>query len=303
MHGRSSAPGRSEGVAIALGGGTARGLVHVGVLKALDDSGTRPTMLGGTSFGAVIAALYALCGNAYELERVVRTQDIGEVWRQGIDFGLHRGAVVHGRRLRDWLDRKFFFGATFEDLHVPLAVATTDLATGELVIVDSGPLADAVRASCALPGLFAPVPWRDQWLIDGGFVEPVPFSTLGGGDGVRKLGVHAGVDVRSSKVVRAIRAFNVTPFGRAFLAHGERVTPRGPIGQIYRGLTISLGSYSRGLRVPADATLLRVEPHISWWDFHKSPDAVLAGERAMRELLGSGLLAEPVPEPTAVALP
>ena len=303
MHGQPSAPGRSAGVAIALGGGTARGMVHVGVLKALDDSGTHPTMLGGTSFGAVIAALYALCGNAYELEHVVRTQDIGEVWRQGIDFGLHRGAVVHGKRLRDWLDRKFFFGAAFEDLRVPLAVATTDLTTGELVIVDSGPLADAVRASCALPGLFAPVPWRDRWLIDGGFVEPLPFSTLAGGDGVRKLGVHAGVDVRSSRAVRAIRAFNATPYGRAFLARGERVTPRGPLGQIYRGLTISLGSYSRGLRVPDDATLLRVEPSISWWDFHKSPGAILAGERAMRELLGSGFLSEPASKPTAVALP
>ncbi|HNQ98871.1 MAG TPA: patatin-like phospholipase family protein [Trueperaceae bacterium] len=285
-------------IAIALGGGTARGMVHVGVLKALDDLGVRPTMLGGTSFGAVIATLYALCGNAYELERVVRTQDIGEVWRQGLDFGLHRGAIVHGERLRDWLDRKFFFGATFEDLPMPLAIATTDLATGELVVVASGSLADAVRASCALPGLFAPVRWRDRWLIDGGFVEPVPFSTLTG-VGVRKLGVHAGVDVRSSSVVRAIRRFNTTPFGRAFLARGERVTPRGPIGQIYRGLAISLGSYSRGLKVPPDARLLRVEPHISWWDFHKSPAAIDAGETAMRELIASGFLMAP----TAVALP
>lgn len=293
MRRESDARGGQAGVAVALGGGTARGLVHVGVLRALDDHGARPAMLGGTSFGAVIAALYALAGNAYEVERVVRVQDMAEVWRQGLDFGLHRGAVVHGRRLRDWLDRKYFLGATFADARVPLVVATTDLATGELVTLSSGSIAEAVRASCALPGLFAPVEWQGRWLIDGGFVDPVPFSTLPTRDGVHKLGVHAGVDVRKSSVVRAIRRFNATRLGRAFLRHGERVAPHGPIGQIYRGLAISLGSYSRGLTVPDDAVLLRVEPQINWWDFHKSPAAIEAGERAMQDLLGSGFLARP----------
>ncbi len=292
-------PAATGDIALALGGGTARGLVHVGVLKALDDRGLRPAMLGGTSFGAIIAALYALCGNGYELERIVREQDLEEVWRQGIDFGLHRGALIHGRRMRDWLDRKYFMGATFEDARVPLVIATTDLATGELVRLSSGSIADAVRASCALPGLFAPVLWQGRWLIDGGFVEPVPFSALSDSGAAVRLGVHAGVDVRRSNVVGAIRRFNRTGFGRAFLARGERADPRGPFGQIYRGLAISLASYSRDLQVPEGATLLRVEPQISWWDFHKSPAAIQAGEKAMRELLAGGFL-EPrraVPSP------
>lgn len=280
--------GAGAAVALALGGGTARGLVHVGVLKALEAAGVRPVMLGGTSFGAVVAALYALTGSALELERIVREQDMAEVWRQGVDFGLHRGAVVNGRRLRDWLDRKFFQGASFDEVQVPLAIATTDLGTGALVRLDSGSVADAVRASCALPGLFAPVRWRDRLLIDGGFVEPVPFSTLTRMPGVWRLGVHAGVDVRHSSVVRQIRRFNATAAGRAFLRGGERVAPGGPLGQIYRGLAISLGSYSKGLVVPDDATLLRVEPHISWWDFHRSPAAIRAGELATRALLTGG---------------
>lgn len=277
-------------VALALGGGTARGLVHVGVLKALDDHGARPAVLGGTSFGAVVAALYALCGNSYELERIAREQDMAELWRQALDFGLHKGSLVHGRRLRDWLDRKYFLGATFADARVPLVVATTDLRTGGLVPLRSGSIADAVRASCALPGLFAPVRWGDRWLIDGGFVDPVPFSVLPEDGKAPRLGVHAGVDVRRSGVIKAIRRFNATRAGRAFLRRGASVDPRGPLGQIYRGLAISLGSYSRGLAVPAGARLLRVEPQISWWDFHKSPAAIQAGERAMRQLLETGFL-------------
>lgn len=277
-------------VAVALGGGTARGLVHVGVLKALDANGAPPVMLAGTSFGAIIAALYALTGNALEVERIVRDQDMAEVWRQGLDFGLHHGALINGRRLRDWLDRKYFLGATFADVQVPLVIATTDLATGELVRVDSGNIADAVRASCALPGLFAPVKAGGRWLIDGGFVEPVPFSSLPVANGVARLGVHAGVDVRRSGVVRAIRRFNASRVGRAFLRRGARVEPHGPLGQIYRGLAISLGSYSHALQAPAAATLLRLDPHMAWWDFHKSPLAIQVGERAMTELIASGFI-------------
>lgn len=277
-------------VAVALGGGTARGLVHVGVLKALDANGTPPFMLGGTSFGAIVAALYALTGNALEVERIVRDQDMAEVWRQGLDCGWNHGAPINGRRLRDWLDRKYFLGATFADVQVPLVIATTDLATGELVRVDSGNIADAVRASCALPGLFAPVKTGGRWLIDGGFVEPVPFSSLPAATGVVRLGVHAGVDVRRSSLVRAIRRFNASRTGQAFLRRGARVEPNGPLGQIYRGLAISLGSYSHALQAPADATLLRLDPPMAWWDFHKSPLAIQVGERAMSELIASGFI-------------
>lgn len=275
-------------MALALGGGTARALAHVGVLRALEDAGVRPVVVGGTSFGAVMAALYALSGSSLELERIVREQDMAEVWRQGLDFGLHRGALVNGRRLRDWLDRKYFQGATFADVEVPLVIGTTDLATGELVALRSGCIADAVRASCALPGIFAPVKLGSRWLIDGGFVEPVPFSLLSSGPGRRLLGVHAGVDVRRSGVVRAIRNFNASRAGRAFLRRGAAVTPNGPLAQIYRGLAISFGSYEHGLDTPPSATLLRVDPRMAWWDFHKSPIAFAAGQRAMRELLATG---------------
>lgn len=270
---------------VALSGGAARGMAHIGVLKALDAHGRPPALVAGTSYGAIIAALYALSGNALEVERVVRSQDVAEVWRQGVDFGLHRGALIHGRRLSDWLDRKFLFGATFADARVPLAVACTDLASGALVTLEHGSIAQAVRASCALPGLFAPVRWDGRTLIDGGFLEPIPYRALRSLPGGHLLGVHTGVDVRRSGVVRAIRRFNVSKVGRSFIRRAKRVEVRGALSQIVRGAAISLGSYSRGVHVPRGATLLRVDPGIAWWDFHQSPRAIEAGERAMAALL------------------
>lgn len=274
-----------RGVAVALSGGAARGMAHIGVLKALEGAGSRPRLVAGTSYGAVVAALYALSGNALEVERVTRSQDVAEVWRQGLDFGLHRGALIDGSRLTAWLDRKYFFGATFADTAVPLAVACTDLERRTLVTITEGSVAQAVRASCALPGIFAPVRWEGRTLIDGGFLEPIPFRALaGGGDAVR-LGVQAGVDVRRSKVVRAIRRFNVSGAGRALRRRADEAVGFGLANQMLRGMSISLSSYSRGVRVPPGAQLLRVDPGIAWWDFHKSPTAIAAGEQAMLALL------------------
>lgn len=294
----AAAPGSpsvgSDDVAVALGGGAARGMAHIGALKAIEASGRPVAGVAGTSFGAIMAALYALGGHALELERVVRSQDVAEIWRQGLDFGLHRGAVVHGRRLADWLDRKFFFGATFDDARLPLAVACTDLVSGEPVVIRSGSVAAAVRASCALPGVFAPVPVDGRVLIDGGFVETVPFRALGGFHAATKIGVHAGVDVRRSRMIRRIRRFNASRFGRNFYRTAARLGSAGPFGQMARGLAISLRSYSRSVRAPQGHVLVSVDSGIAWWDFHRSPQAIAAGERAMTQALARWPLPEGV---------
>lgn len=277
--------GEGRPFALALSGGAARGMAHIGVLKALEAHGRAPALVAGTSYGAIIAALYALSGSALEVERITRSQDVAEIWRQAFDFGLHRGALIHGRRLTDWLDRKYFMGATFAEARVPLAIACTDLVKGELVTITSGSVAQAVRASCALPGVFAPVRIEGRTLIDGGFLEPVPFRALTGAPAARPLGVQTGVDVRRSGVVRNIRRFNVSKLGRALRRRAALTRGEGAISQMLKGFSISLNSYSRGVRVPAGARLLRVDPGIAWWDFHRSPRAILEGERTMLELL------------------
>lgn len=272
---------------LALGGGTARGLAHVGALKVLEAHGWVPHALAGTSYGAIIAALYALGTPALELERVVRSQNISEIWLQGLDPGFHRGSLIYGRRLARWLDRKFFFGATFADARIDLAVACTDLASGRLTVLREGSIARAVQASYALPGVFAPVRMDGRVLIDGGFMESVPFRALQELSPDVMIGLHAGVDVERSRLVRRIRRFNASRPGRAFQRFAARVRVLGPFGQMVRGLSISLRSYSRGVRVPDGGLLVREAPPVAWWDFHKSPQAIEAGERAMRAALAA----------------
>lgn len=270
---------------VALGGGTARGLAHIGALKVLEAEGATPSALAGTSYGAIIAALYALGMPALELEKLVREQNTGEIWLQGVDFGLHRGSLIHGQRLARWLDRKFFFGATFADTEIPFVVACTDLSTGRLRVIREGAIAHAVQASCALPGVFAPVRMDGRVLIDGGFVQTVPFRALATLGPELVIGLHAGVDVEHSRLIRFIRRFNASRLGRRFQRLAARSRATGPFGQMTRGLAISLRSYSHGLRAPRGGLLVRENPPSAWWDFHKSPQNILAGEQAMRAAL------------------
>lgn len=260
-------------------------MAHVGALEALEAAGLVVKGVAGTSYGAIIAALYALGGPAAELERIIRTQDVGEVWRQALDFGLHEGALIRGQRLADWLDRKFFFGATFADTRVPLAIACTDLVGGGLVVIRDGSIAQAVRASYALPGLFAPVRLPGRVLIDGGLFETVPFKALATLPVDISIGVHAGVDVSRSRLIMSIRRFNASRPGRRFQRATRSMVPRGPFGQAVKGVAVSLRSYSRSVRGPAGAYLVSVDPDVAWWDFHRSPQAIASGARAMAELL------------------
>ena len=270
---------------VALGGGTARGLAHIGALQVLEERGLAPVALAGTSYGAIIAALYALGMPALELERLVRQQNTGEIWAQGIDFGLHRGALIHGRRLGRWLDRKLFQGAKFSDCAIPLAIATTDLATGELVAITEGSVAAAVQASCALPFVFAPVEWSGRMVVDGGFVEPVPFRTVAAFGVDHVVGVHAGIDVEASRLIAWFRALHRTQAGRRWQAHADRLGIRTPWSRLARGFSLSMRAYEDGIRTPPGATLVEVFPPIAWWDFHRSPIAIRAGRAAMTRAL------------------
>lgn len=288
-------------VGVALGGGAARGVAHVGALKALEAAGVQVAGVAGTSYGAVIAALYALGSPPLEIERAVRDQDVAELWRQALDFGLHEGGLVRGRRLSAWLDRKFFQGAGFDDARLPLAVACTDLATGRLRVIRSGRIADAVRASCALPGVFAPVPLEGQVLIDGGLVETVPFAALATLGPALMLGVHAGVDVSRSRLVAAMRRFAASRGGREYYRRTAALGVAGTVRRLARGLAIAARSYTRRVRAPRGAYLVSVDPGVSWWDFHRSPESIAAGEAAMNELLGRLREAGVLPGPQGAA--
>ncbi len=268
---------------VALGGGTARAFAHVGVLKVLDEAGTPPQVLSGTSFGALIAAHYALYRDAAALRRWAETFPASEVWQQGLDFGLHRAALVEGGRIEGWLERTLFHGATFSDLRLPLHVTCTDVDTGELVVLREGSLSRAVRASCALPAVTRAVEVGGRRLIDGGFVSPVPVAPLMTEAGL-VLGVHTGITVEKARAIQRFRQLHASQFGgwwhQRFLS-----APRHAYGTLLRGLARAGASYTRPLETPAEAVLLRVDPRIAWWDLHRAEEGARAGEAAMRRAL------------------
>lgn len=285
---------------MALGGGTARGMAHVGALKVLEQRGLAPAAFSGTSYGAAIAAMAALGMPALEIERVVRSQSVIELWALAIDFGLHKAAIVHGERLERYLDRTLFYGARIEDAERPLAIAATDLRTGRPVVLRSGSVARAVRASSALPGVFASVPYDGAYLVDGGFVEPVPFAALDDLGVERKVGIHTGLDLRGSDALARLRALEASAYGRWLHRQAARMRGDGPWGRLVIGLSLSLRSYRHDATPPPGASMVTVAPPIAWWDFHRSPVAIETGERAMAAWLDAGGT-EVVREPDAVA--
>jgi NTE family protein len=162
-------PQPRPGVGLALGGGFARGYAHLGVLRVFEEHNIPVCCLAGSSIGSILAAAYA---SGVPLKRIVakcrqiRLRDIARwrVSRFGLASNDRLGILVH----------KFFDSKQFEDLRVPIAIVATDLETGDPVIFRQGPLAEAIRASCAFPGLFEPVTIGTRCLADGGLVAPVP---------------------------------------------------------------------------------------------------------------------------------
>jgi len=169
----SPVPSRRTRVGLALGGGAARGMAHLGVLRALSDSGVRIDCIAGCSIGALVGAI-AASGSADALEATFKTFD----WKKTLSFFdvvFPRSGLIDGAKVSA-LVREHLPAAQFEDLALPFAAVATDLLTGDEVILRSGDVIDAVRASIAVPGIFTPVRQDGRVLVDGGLSNPLPVS-------------------------------------------------------------------------------------------------------------------------------
>jgi NTE family protein len=165
----------SRKIGLALGAGSARGLSHIGVLKAFDEAGVKPSYIAGTSIGSMMGAAYA-CGNLEKMEKFMRKIDIKKMMSY-CDFTFPRQALMEGDRIMD-LIQELIPAKDFRELQIPFSAIACDIHTGEQVIIDSGDLHMAVRASISLPGIFLPVFHDGRWLVDGGLVNPVPVSVV-----------------------------------------------------------------------------------------------------------------------------
>lgn len=165
-------------IGIALGSGAARGLAHIGVLKALIEEGIPIDYISGSSIGALVGAYFASKGEVATLEEMV----LGIDWRKlarlidpNLIFMLK--GLIHGQKIKELL-QAIIGDIEFKDLKIPLAVVATDINTGEEVIIKEGSVIEAVRASISMPAIFMPVKYGRRFLIDGGVVDPVPAGVV-----------------------------------------------------------------------------------------------------------------------------
>lgn len=170
---------------VALGGGFARGLVHIGVLKVLEEAGIPVDFVAGTSVGAIIGACYCSGLSAAELEEIARAIRFKHFAR----WTISRWGLCSNDRMTLFCARVLKV-SSFEELKIPLAVTATDFRSGEAVVFKRGPLVPAIRASCAYPGMFLPVEIDGRSYIDGMLAYAVPTTPLRQMGAERVLGVY-----------------------------------------------------------------------------------------------------------------
>jgi len=167
---------RKKRIGVALSGGSARALAHIGVLEVLESLGVEISAVSGTSMGAIIGSLYCSGVSLKEAEDYVSDMD----WRSFLlftDFGFNKMGIINGKRVEEILD-KFLGGKTFEDCQKDFCCVAADIITQKKVILNSGKLREAVRASISIPGLFDPVRFKDMVLVDGGIIENLPTKAI-----------------------------------------------------------------------------------------------------------------------------
>ena len=168
-------PPKSEGrpappkIALALGGGAARGFAHIGVIKALESHGIVPDMVIGTSSGSLVGALYASGYGGFDLQRTALQLDDTII----ADWSLPDRGFIKGEALQNFVNQAVQ-NRPMEKLNKPFAVVATDLQSGEPVVFRTGNTGMAVRASSSVPGVFQPVTISGREYVDGGLVSPVP---------------------------------------------------------------------------------------------------------------------------------
>jgi NTE family protein len=244
----------SPGIGLALGGGFARGIAHIGVLKVLEQEKIPISMVAGTSVGALVGAAYCSGVTITELEQMatrVRFKDFAR-------WTLSRYGFASNERMIKFLS-SILKVKTFEELLIPLAVTATDFSTGAGAVFHSGPLVDPVRASCAYPGMFLPVKIRGRLLVDGMLAHAVPTIPLREMGAQRVLAVHL----------------------RGNWANGD-AGPRHLFDVIGQCFAIAQEMNCGVWKAAAD---LVIDPDVNGFkydDFERSADLIRAGEAATR---------------------
>ena len=298
--------GRRPVIGIALGGGAARGFAHIGIVRTLIAHGIVPNVVVGTSIGAVVGGAYA-AGHLDTLEEWARRLQPRNVFSY-LDLRLNGSGLIGGDKLAAELEAAM--GQTLiEDLPIKFATVATEVRTGHETWVTHGRMVDAMRASYALPGIFAPVLIGNRWLVDGALVNPVPVSAARalGAEIVIAANLSSDIFTHSttiyshgaSAVAREESAAPAPPkrgLGKFFSA--ERAVKREFFGSAGRpgissvmvdAFNIMQDRITRA-RLAGDPPDLLITPRIGqigWFDFHRADELIAHGTRAAERAMAS----------------
>jgi NTE family protein len=237
-------------VALALGGGASRGFAHIGVLKILESNNIPVDMVVGTSAGSFVGSLYCYGFRPYQIQKMALEIERGDI----IDVTIPDNGFIKGELLEDYVNR-MIANTPLDKLSIPLFVISTDIQSGSEIVFGSGNTGKAVRASCAIPGIFNPVIIGGRMYVDGGVVIPV------GVDTARKYGADIVIAVDISSDLDTSR-------------------PVGTVETILQSVNIMNAKMSADQLSRADVVIRPRVGHIGATDFSKRHEAILEGERA-----------------------
>jgi NTE family protein len=292
-------------IGLALGGGAARGLVHIGIIRTLAAHGIVPHVVVGTSIGAVVGGAYA-AGHLDTLEQWARGLQPRNILSY-LDIRLNGSGLIGGDKLASQLEAGI--GPTLiEDLPLKFATVATEVRTGHEIWLTHGRVVDAMRASYALPGIFAPVLVGDRWLVDGALVNPVPVSAA------RALGAEIVIaaNVSSDIFTHSTTIYSHGAATEAPVAVVEPAPAKRGFGKLFSERTMKREFFGGGgrpgistvmvdafnimqdritrARLAGDPPDLLITPRvgqIGWFDFHRADELIACGARAAERAIES----------------
>lgn len=297
---RTSGSDRVKKIGLVLGGGAARGWAHIGVLRTLVEEGIVPDIITGCSIGAVVGGCYA-AGKLDQLEEFARSLSKARVLRF-LDFHFNGSGLISGRRLQRLLESNIN-GIDIDDLPIKFGAVATELGSGHEIWLTKGPLIEAMRASYALPGVFAPILHNDRWLFDGALVNPVPITMARafGADIVICVNLSSDVWPRGTVIQSLGRDGEESPVENViekqrgwsfpFLRSSEpKVNTPGLVSVMVEAFNIIQDRISRS-RLAGDPPDILISPRLrtmNMFEFHRADEAVVSGalpvKRAMADI-------------------
>ncbi|MFC1987677.1 patatin-like phospholipase family protein [Chloroflexota bacterium] len=251
-------------VGLALSGGIARGLAHIGVLEVLEKERIPIDMIAGTSAGAVVGASYAQKKDLSMVRKFARNLT-HKRFVSLIDITLPKNGLIQGNKINRLLETIISRQVRFSDLEIPFACTTTDIMTGEEVVLNQGLLLESVRASISIPVIFAIAKLHGRYLVDGQLVNPVPVSTL------KEMGADF------------IIAVNVIPNFKAETRQKEKLKAPSILDAIMNSLYITNTLLIEHSLERADIIIEPDVVHISPSDIHKAEECISLGKKAAEE--------------------